>query len=73
MTIEEALFLIPTHIMLRPKIDIWQEGDEVAEYGGDRWEIDWYPCTEIISEELEVKPMATYRRRIPETVRYALA
>lgn len=37
MTIEEALELIPTHIVLRPGIDKWQEGDEV--YLGNSWSI----------------------------------
>lgn len=37
MTLEEALVLIPTHIVLRPKIDRWQAGDEV--YLGNSWSI----------------------------------
>ena len=73
MTTEEAMELIPTHIVLRPEKDRWQAGDEVAEYGSDRWDIDWYPCTKIITEEIEGKPVATYRRPIPEAVRTRMA
>jgi len=27
-TLEEALQLVPGHVMLRPGVDVWQEGDE---------------------------------------------
>lgn len=37
MTIEEALELIPTHIILRKNKDRWQEGDEV--FLGNSWSI----------------------------------
>lgn len=73
MTLESALELIPTHIILRPKIDKWKEGDEIAEYGGDRWDINWLPCEKIVVEEIEGKPAATYRRAIPESVRKDMA
>lgn len=68
MTLEEALLLIPTHIMLRPGIDKWQEGDEDnVGLGKPRWvDIAEYLYGKNIGDRVG-------RRPIPESVRKAMA
>jgi gamma-glutamyl:cysteine ligase YbdK (ATP-grasp superfamily) len=67
MTIEEALELIPTHILLRPGKDKWQDGDE--------WlfeDNDWRDIRETNVGNL-VGSIDQARRPIPESVRKAMA
>lgn len=79
MTLEEALLLIPTHIVLRPKIDRWQAGDEVVVIGMSVVGLlskvhsqEWEPCDERdIGRLLLEKHIG--RRPISESARQALA
>ena len=70
MTLEEALPLIPTHIMLRPGIDKWQAGDEFLmthdQYLKNSWEKAFAFMKTVMPEEIG-------RRAIPESVRQAMA
>jgi hypothetical protein len=79
MTLEEALLLIPTHIMLRPKIDKWREGDEVVVIGlsvvgllSKVHSQEWEPCDERDIGRLLLEKQIG-RRPIPESVRQAMA
>lgn len=68
MTFEEALVLVPTHILLRPGIDKWQEGDEDnVGLGKQRWiEIAEYLYGHVVRDRVG-------RRPIPESVRKSMA
>lgn len=79
MTIEEALALIPTHILLRPEKDRWQAGDEVVVIGMSVVGLlskvhsqEWEPCDERdIGRLLLEKHIG--RRPISESVRKDMA
>lgn len=79
MTTEEALLLIPTHIVLRPEKDRWQAGDEVVVIGMSVVGLlskvhsqEWEPCDERdIGRLLLEKHIG--RRAIPEAVRKQMA
>lgn len=65
MTLEQIRAALPTHIMLTPGVHRWREGDEIAVFGEDIWDLDWLKCERIIAENIEGKPVASYRRPIP--------
>lgn len=69
MTLEEALELIPTHIVLREKKDRWQEGDEGCVNGSDDIFFPIHP--QYHSQFVEGARFP--RRPIPEAVRKQMA
>lgn len=62
-TLEEALSMVPTHWLLTPGVDVWQDGDE---YG-----CDWIKAPSGFIGV--IKPGFSVRRPIPQHVREALA
>lgn len=76
MTLEEALALIPTHIMLRPGIDKWQQGDELQNITNHLISGSYIPRwikVKSLSFGKTLPERAIGRRQIPESVRQDMA
>jgi hypothetical protein len=68
-TIDEALALVPTHILLRPGVDVWREGDDFL-ITHDRWmKNTWEKAFSFKMVQAEEQG----RRLIPEEIRIAMA
>lgn len=86
ITLEEALKLVPTHIMLKPGVDVWTEGDEYLDIWYDdanfevikRWStITAHPkgmhTNSKIYVGIVIKNDVVARRPIPESKRLSMA